>query len=121
MYFFLVGSLDTTVTVLNGQYHTIRSPGYPSNYSNSISKSWLLINSDPVGIFTVTVRDINITSGDYLEIRDGNSSNSDLIGRFDGTRKPSLIFTSSKYVWILFRTDSFNVNKGFEVIVRAGK
>lgn len=47
---------------------------------------------------------------DYLEVRDGNSENSPLLGRFCGYDKPDDIKTSSNHLWMKFVSDG-SVNK----------
>lgn len=47
---------------------------------------------------------------DYLEVRDGNSENSPLVGRFCGYDKPDDIKTSSNQLWMKFVSDG-SVNK----------
>lgn len=47
---------------------------------------------------------------DYLEVRDGNSETSTLLGRFCGYDKPDDIKTSSNQLWMKFVSDG-SVNK----------
>lgn len=47
---------------------------------------------------------------DYLEVRDGNSENSPLLGRFCGYDKPDDIKSSSNQLWMKFVSDG-SVNK----------
>lgn len=47
---------------------------------------------------------------DYLEVRDGNSETSPLLGRFCGYDKPDDIKTSSNQLWMKFVSDG-SVNK----------
>ena len=47
---------------------------------------------------------------DYLEVRDGNSENGPLLGRFCGYDKPDDIKTSSNHLWMKFVSDG-SVNK----------
>lgn len=47
---------------------------------------------------------------DYLEVRDGNSESSPLLGRFCGYDKPDDIKTSSNHLWMKFVSDG-SVNK----------
>lgn len=109
----------TIITIQNGGIQTISSPGYPSNYQNFVWKAWELRNSDSHGVLTISVNDMDIQNGDYLQIRDGNSSSS-LIGQFNGTINPNPIITTSNYVWILFRSDSYGRSRGFQASIRAG-
>ncbi len=47
---------------------------------------------------------------DYLELRDGDSENSPLLGRFCGYEKPDDIKSSSNQLWMKFVSDG-SVNK----------
>ena len=47
---------------------------------------------------------------DYLEVRDGNSESSPLLGRFCGYDKPDDLKTSSNQLWMKFVSDG-SVNK----------
>lgn len=47
---------------------------------------------------------------DYLEVRDGNSESSPLLGRFCGYDKPDDIKSSSNQLWMKFVSDG-SVNK----------
>lgn len=47
---------------------------------------------------------------DYLEVRDGNSENSPLIGHFCGYDKPDDITSTSNILWMKFVSDA-TVNK----------
>lgn len=46
-------------------------------------------------------------STNYLEIRDGPSKLSPLIGRYCGKEPPSTIFSTGSYLSIHYQTDSF--------------
>ena len=50
---------------------------------------------------------------DYLEIRDGPFGYSRLIGRFCGTLWPPLTLSSSRYLWLAFKSDENIEYKGF--------
>lgn len=58
---------------------------------------------------------------DYLEVRDGLSESSPLLGRFCGYEKPDDIKTSSNHLWMKFVSDG-SVNKaGFAANFFKGK
>lgn len=50
---------------------------------------------------------------DYLEIRDGDNSESPLINRFCGQQIPRPIISTGNKVWIKFRADSSFTGQGF--------
>jgi len=52
-------------------------------------------------------------SYDYLEIRDGLTENSPLIGQFCGYEKPEDIKSSSNKIWMKFTSDATISKAGF--------
>ena len=65
-------------------------------------------------------RDFDIESGwncfyDYLEIRDGDSGNSTLLGRYcgDSSQTPDPILSSYNHLYMTFVTDGSVQNRGF--------
>lgn len=52
---------------------------------------------------------------DVLEIHDGPTLLSPLLGSFNGTQVPQFLFSSSNYVYLLFTTDNSRSNIGFKV------
>lgn len=51
---------------------------------------------------------------DYLEVRDGVSSNADLIAKLCGNTKPSTQHSTASAMYLRFRTDNIIVHKGFK-------
>ena len=65
-------------------------------------------------------RDFDIESGwncayDYLEIRDGDSSNSTVLGRYcgDSSQTPDPVLSSYNHLYMTFVTDGSVQNRGF--------
>ena len=96
---------------------TLRSPLYPSNYSNNMMCTWKI--TAPRGsrlrltFNYFKLQDGSCSTHDYLEVLDGSSSTSTRIGKYCGTYAPS-ITSSGRYLWIRFRSDSSLSYKGFE-------
>lgn len=53
---------------------------------------------------------------DYVQILDGLSSKSPLIGKFCGTSRPATITSTENYLWIGFRSDSSATEQGFKAV-----
>lgn len=53
---------------------------------------------------------------DYLEILDGPFGYSEPIGRYCGTRDPSLIESSGRYLWMRFHSDDSIEYEGFRIV-----
>ena len=50
---------------------------------------------------------------DFLEIRDGNSSTDRLLTRLCGSKQPGDLYSSSRYLWVRFKSDDDVVDSGF--------
>ncbi|XP_030646608.1 bone morphogenetic protein 1a isoform X1 [Chanos chanos] len=95
----------------NGQ---IQSPNYPDDYRPNKVCVWKITVAQGYHV-GLTFQSFEIErhdscAYDYLEVRDGNSENSPLLGRFCGYDKPDDIKTSSNQLWMKFVSDG-SVNK----------
>lgn len=52
---------------------------------------------------------------DTLEIRDGPSNSSPLIGEYHGTQAPHFLISTSNYMYLLFTTDNSRSSEGFQI------
>uniref|UniRef100_A0A8C1CKL4 Metalloendopeptidase n=1 Tax=Cyprinus carpio carpio TaxID=630221 RepID=A0A8C1CKL4_CYPCA len=92
----------------------IESPNYPDDYRPNKVCTWKIIVPQGFHVGLVfqsfeTEKHDNCAY-DYLELRDGDSENSALLGRFCGYEKPDDIKSSSNQLWMKFVSDS-SVNK----------
>ncbi|KAI5643882.1 CUB domain-containing protein [Phthorimaea operculella] len=101
---------------------------YPTNnqtYENNVRCAWV-INTESNKVINVTFSKFNLESGnhdklnedcnlDFLQIHDGISSSSQLIGRFCGSEFPrgGNIISSHNNLYLWFRSDSSIVSDGF--------
>ena len=53
---------------------------------------------------------------DFLELRDGPFGYSPLLGRYCGRQFPPLTLSSSRYLWIRFKSDETIEYKGFRAV-----
>uniref|UniRef100_A0A8C0Y6M5 Metalloendopeptidase n=2 Tax=Cyprinus carpio TaxID=7962 RepID=A0A8C0Y6M5_CYPCA len=95
----------------NGQ---IQSPNYPDDYRPNKACVWKITVAQGYHV-GLTFQSFEIErhdncAYDYLEVRDGNSENSPLLGRFCGYDKPDDIKSSSNQLWMKFVSDG-SVNK----------
>ncbi|XP_052655765.1 tolloid-like protein 2 isoform X2 [Harpia harpyja] len=107
--------------ICGGEIHKdagqIQSPNYPDDYRPSKECIWKITVSEGfhIGItfqaFEVEWHDT--CSYDYLEIRDGLTEYSPLIGHFCGYEKPEDIKSSSNKVWMKFASDATINKAGF--------
>ena len=80
----------------------LSSPLFPNVYPHNQDCSYLI--SQPYGNFinlNITEMDMDCYSmgSDYLELRDGISEDSPLIGRFCGHNVPEFLQTTQNYLW----------------------
>jgi len=96
----------------------LTSPDSPNSYPSRSKCIWI-IKAQPdhrikFKFLNFDVENCSAAPGrcqcDYVEVRDGNSSSSFLIGRYCGSVIPSELFSSSRYLWIQFVSDN-QINK----------
>lgn len=98
----------------------IRSPEFPDNYPPLAACNWLIQASPNQQIrlnFTAfSLERQNKCRFDYLEIRNGPTVQSPLIGRFCNIDlQGRVIISHTNFVFLIFRSDSFLSQRGFEV------
>ncbi|CAG9855166.1 unnamed protein product [Phyllotreta striolata] len=122
------GFLATFVTlqekdVCEGNYYTpsgvIKSPRYPEPYPNNRECTWT-INVPPGQQITLNVTnfDIEFYAGcryDWLEIRNGGTSSSPLIGKYCGKTIPKIITSHTNKIYLLFKSDLSRSGTGFRI------
>lgn len=98
----------------------IISPGYPNNYSNSVDCVWIL-GVPNNKIIALGFEEFELEGGagcrfDYVEVRDGDSQNASLLGRYCGRTAPLMIKGSSDKLWLRFHSNELLTGKGFEAM-----
>ena len=95
------GKCGGKLTTPNG---ILTSPSYPNNYPDNADCVYTI--SQPTGtVIVLTFQSMNIEyestcDFDYLEIRDGNSGDSPLLGKLCGSDIPAPIQSSHNHVWM---------------------
>ncbi|XP_053408750.1 cubilin-like isoform X2 [Mercenaria mercenaria] len=106
----------------------IRSPYFPDAYPSNRQCEYF-INQSPGNRVTLTFTTFDIEGGlsggdcayDFLEIRDGGSSNSPVIGTYCGPQVPDPQTTSGNLMYLKFVTDGSVQNLGFEATYAVGE
>ncbi|KAG8252010.1 hypothetical protein J6590_068218 [Homalodisca vitripennis] len=103
--------------IFTGSTGEIRSPNYPLPYSSE-RKCVYIINTPPSTAIHLQFKDFDIEmltgcNYDYLEVWDGDNSNSTKLGTFCGDQKPADIFSSHNFLYITFTSDDSVMNRGF--------
>ena len=85
----------------------LTSPNYPNGYDNGIDSCIFTIIGPGDVIINLRVDDFRLEGGpsscpwDYVEVRDGNSESSSLIGKFCGSNiPPNVIQSTQGHLWI---------------------
>ena len=107
---------------------TITSPNYPNSYENNIdcvvalrfpAGSTVLIEFDD----QYEIENHSSCNYDYIEVRDGPTIESNLIGntRLCGRNVPAPIQSTGNTMTLIFHTDNSVTKTGFKIIANPGK
>ncbi|XP_039470178.1 bone morphogenetic protein 1-like isoform X2 [Oreochromis aureus] len=92
----------------------IQSPNYPDEYQSNKECVWKITVAEgfDVGLSfqSFEIEKHDSCAYDYVEVRDGASESSPLLGRFCGYDKPDDIKSTSNQLWLKFASDG-SVNK----------
>nr|DBA25188.1 TPA: hypothetical protein GDO54_012746 [Pyxicephalus adspersus] len=104
----------------NQSFGYLKSPGWPENYPNSIECTTIL--RAPEGHFiSLFFNAFHLESAsssdyyDYLNVTNGTSSDSPLLGTYYGNSLPDPIFPKNNVLHLLFKTDYFRTFQGYEI------
>ena len=105
---------------------SIMSPNYPNNYGSGqdcqvtirfAGSPTVLIEFDPL----YNIESHSSCSYDYLEVRDGPSASSSLIGsKHCGATAPAPIQSTGNSMTLIFHTDSSFQKAGFKIVANPG-
>ncbi|XP_061386037.1 cubilin homolog [Musca vetustissima] len=109
----------------NGMIHsssgTLRSPNWPANYTEDLDCTWV-INTPPgtqmeLAVVVFDVEASQNCSSDWLEIRNGGSNQSSLLGIFCGnySQIPHAIPSFTNQMYLHFHSNSFDNRRGFQI------
>lgn len=101
----------------------IQSPNWPEHYRPSKECVWKIMADEnhqvSMRFDSFDLESHDSCAYDYVEIRDGDSLSSDLIGRFCGNRLPEQVLSSSQSLTVKFVSDS-DVNRvGFSASLQS--
>ncbi|XP_068604308.1 cubilin [Brachionichthys hirsutus] len=97
----------------------ITSPNYPQNYPQNIDCVWVITvpNGEAVQIDfedEFYIEPVSSCAYDYLELRDGSTSNAELISRLCGSNRPPTQRSTGSSMLLRFRTDTSITHQGFK-------
>ncbi|XP_030270316.1 CUB and sushi domain-containing protein 1-like isoform X1 [Sparus aurata] len=91
------------------------SPGWPSFYKDSLNCQWVIEAQPDHAVKIHFDRFQTEVNYDTLEIRDGPSTSSPLIGEYHGTQAPHFLISTSNVLFLLFTTDNSRSAVGFSI------
>ena len=106
-----------TIYLLNTPSGSIYSPGYPYQYDDNKNCQWLFVApylSKVLLYFTAfEVEDNSECRYDSVELFDGRDNSSARLSKSCGSSLPSPVYSSSRYMYMQFKSDSSVTDKGF--------
>ncbi|XP_053948471.1 cubilin homolog [Anastrepha ludens] len=97
----------------------IFSPDYPSNYTDTIDCIWVINTPEntqiKLDILMFELQSSEHCDKDWLEIRNGGSAQSPLIGKYCGSLIPRQIPSFTHQLRLHFHSDSFRSARGFQI------
>uniref|UniRef100_A0A8D3BTG4 CUB and sushi domain-containing protein 1-like n=1 Tax=Scophthalmus maximus TaxID=52904 RepID=A0A8D3BTG4_SCOMX len=91
------------------------SPGWPSFYKDSLNCQWVIEAQPDHAVKINFDRFQTEVNYDTLEIRDGPSASSPLVGEYHGTQAPHFLISTSNFLFLLFTTDNSRSAAGFSI------
>ncbi|XP_059183305.1 cubilin [Centropristis striata] len=95
----------------------LRSPFHPNSYPHNKVCEWV-INQPEGYVVTLNFLSFDVEGNscryDFVEVRDGSTPSSPLLGTFCGVQMPPRLQSTQKSMYIRFKTDSSVSNHGFE-------
>uniref|UniRef100_A0A670YQB1 CUB and Sushi multiple domains 1 n=1 Tax=Pseudonaja textilis TaxID=8673 RepID=A0A670YQB1_PSETE len=98
------------LTASNG---IILPPGWPGYYKDSLNCEWVIEGKKGHSIKITFDKFQTEVNYDTLEVRDGPSGSSPLIGEYHGTQAPQFLISTSNFMYLLFTTDNSRSSVGF--------
>lgn len=94
---------------------TVLSPDYPEGYGNNMNCVWL-IQSDPGSRIHLAFNDFDLEAPyDSLTVKDGETNDALVIGRFTGAESPSHLTSNTNILRLEFQADHSMSGRGFNI------
>nr|XP_034311591.1 uncharacterized protein LOC105327443 isoform X10 [Crassostrea gigas] len=106
------GSLNAT-----SQYQWVTSPG-TNPYAKNLICDWII--TAPQNLISLQFEDLSLGAGDWIEVRDGDSEDGALFGRYSGEALPPVIISTGHKLFVRFMSDKENPGRGFNISYKAG-
>ena len=100
----------------------ITSPQYPQHYPGNIDCVWNITATAGKRLKFAFLGTFDLERGkDYVEIRDGSTNTSFLLGQFSEVKPTKLVYTSGPQAFVRFKTDQYFSYKGFYLMYETVK
>lgn len=94
---------------------TVLSPDYPEGYGNNMNCVWL-IQSEPGSRIHLAFNDFDLEAPyDSLTVKDGETNDALVIGRFTGAESPSHLTSNTNTLRLEFQADHSMSGRGFNI------
>jgi len=108
---------------LTGLSGEITSPRYPESYPNDAECHWSIRATD--GPLTLVFADFQVEGSqgcgfDYVALFDGPTAAAPHLGRYCGSTRPPRTVSSTRHLFILFKSDFNIVGRGFKAHFYSG-
>lgn len=104
----------------NQAFGNLKSPGWPQGYANNLDCSIILRapQNHRISLFFYwfQLEDSRQCMNDFLEVRNGSSSSSPLLGKYCSNLLPNPIFSQSNELYLHFHSDDSDTHHGYEII-----
>lgn len=109
---------------LTGLSGEITSPRYPESYPNDAECHWSIRATD--GPLTLVFADFQVEGSqgcgfDYVALFDGPTAAAPHLGRYCGSTRPPRTISSTRHLFILFKSDFNIVGRGFKAHFYSGE
>lgn len=104
--------------LITGQGGIIQSPYYPRPYPNNADLTWVLKGPADgriaIEFSSFLLEEDSACRYDYVELRDGSTSDSPSIGKFCGGNLPATFTSADNSLYIKFKSDLSENHAGFQ-------
>nr|CAA09096.1 hypothetical protein [Mus musculus] len=101
-------------------FGNLKNPGLASGYANNLDCSYILRapQNHRISLFFYwfQLEDSRQCMNDFLEVRNGSSSSSPLLGKYCSNLLPNPIFSQSNELYLHFHSDDSDTHHGYEII-----